>query len=83
MGYCYHNKQKDYPVYTKVHNNTVPEVPEPKKKIKQDYESVKNQIMESNTKTVDSQESKKTKNIPLIKDPFFLYHIIYNIWLKL
>ena len=56
MGYCYHNKQKDYPVYTKVHNNTVPEVPEPKKRIKQDYESVKNQIMESNTKTVDIQK---------------------------
>ena len=33
MGYCYHNKQKDYPVYTKVHNNTVPEVPEPKKRL--------------------------------------------------
>jgi hypothetical protein len=87
MGYCSPKKHKDIQVYTKVHNNTVPEVREPKKKIKQDYESVKNQIMESNTKTVDIQkgtkESNKTKNIPLIKDPFFLYHIIYNIWLKL
>ena len=61
MGYCSPKKHKDIQVYTKVHNNTVPEVPEPKKKIKQDYESVKNQIMESNTKTVDIQESKKTK----------------------
>ena len=71
MGYCSPKKHKDIQVYTKVHNNTVPEVPEPKKKIKQDYESVKNQIMESNVPkyangagTVDIQESKKTRNIP-------------------
>ena len=37
MGYCSPKKHKDIQVYTKVHNNTVPEVPEPKKKIKQDY----------------------------------------------
>ena len=87
MGYCSPKKHKDLQVYTKVHNNTVPEIQEPKKKIKQDYESVKNQIMESNTKTVDIQkgtkESNKTNNILLIKDLFFLYDIIYNIWLKL
>ena len=63
MGYCYHNKQKDYPVYTKVHNNTVPEVPEPKKKIKQDYESVKNQIMESNSKVVDIPSTTTQTNL--------------------
>ena len=56
MGYCSPKKHKDIQVYTKVHNNTVPEVREPKNKIKQDYESVKNQIMESNSKTVDIQK---------------------------
>ena len=59
MGYCSPKKHKDIQVYTKVHNNTVPEVPEPKKKIKQDYESVKNQVMESNTQTVGIQEGMK------------------------
>lgn len=68
MGYCSPKKHKDIQVYTKVHNNNVLEIPEPKKKIKQDYESVKNQVMESNipkyangAKTVDIQEPKKTK----------------------
>lgn len=61
MGFCYHNKQKDNPVYTKINNNKVLEVPEPKKKMKQDYESVKNQVLESNVKTVDIKESNKTK----------------------
>ena len=32
MGYCSPKKHKDIQVYTKVHNNTVPEVREPKKK---------------------------------------------------
>ena len=62
MGYCSPKKHKDIQVYTKVHNNTVPEIPEPKKRIKQDYESVKNQIMESNTKTVDIQKGTKESN---------------------
>ena len=31
MGYCSPKKHKDIQVYTKVHNNTVPEFPEPKK----------------------------------------------------
>ncbi len=64
MGFCYHNKQKDNPVYTKMNNNKVLEVLEAKKeqkKMKQDYESVKNQVMESNVKTVDIKESNKTK----------------------
>lgn len=64
MGFCYHNKQKDNQVYTKMNNNTVLEVLEAKKeqkKMKQDYESVKNQVMESNVKTVDIKESNKTK----------------------
>ena len=33
MGYCSPKKHKDIQVYTKVHNNTVPEVPEPKKRL--------------------------------------------------
>ena len=65
MGYCSPKKHKDIQVYTKVHNNTVPEVPEPKKRIKQDYESVKNQVMESNSKVVDipstNTQTKQTK----------------------
>ena len=68
MGYCYHNKTKDIQVYTKMNNNIVPEVPEQKKKMKQDYESVKNQVLESNipkyangAKTVDINQSNKTK----------------------
>jgi hypothetical protein len=74
MGYCYHNKQKDNQVYTKMNNNKVLEVLEAnkeQKKMKQDYESVKNQVMaasppsrlqmESNVKTVDIKESNKTK----------------------
>jgi hypothetical protein len=58
MGYCSPKKHKEIQVYTKVHNNTVPEVREPKKKIKQDYESVKNQVMESNSKVVDIPSTK-------------------------
>ena len=68
MGYCSPKKHKDIQVYTKVHNNTVPafakkgsaqvEVREPKTKIKQDYESVKNQVMESNSKVVDIPSTK-------------------------
>ena len=63
MGYCSPKKHKDIQVYTKVHNNTVPEVPEPKKRIKQDYESVKNQIMESNSKVVDIPSTKTQTNL--------------------
>ncbi len=33
MGYCSPKKHKDIQVYTKVHNNTAPEVPEPKKRL--------------------------------------------------
>lgn len=61
MGYCSPKKQKDIQVYTKMNNNTVLEIPEPKQKMKQDYESVKNQVLESNVKTVDIKESNKTK----------------------
>lgn len=65
MGFCYHNKQKDIQVYTKMNNKTVLssllEIQEQKKKMKQDYESVKNQVLESNVKTVDIKESNKTK----------------------
>ena len=58
MGYCSPKKHKDIQVYTKVHNNKVIEIPEPKKRIKQDYESVKNQVMESNSKVVDIPSTK-------------------------
>lgn len=61
MGYCSPNKTKDIQVYTKMNNNIVPEVPEQKKKMKQDYESVKNQVMESNSKVLEIKENKKTK----------------------
>ena len=61
MGYCYPKKQKDIQVYTKMNNNSVLEIPEPKQKMKQDYESVKNQVMESNSKVLEIKENKKTK----------------------
>ena len=32
MGYCSPKKHKDIQVYTKVHNNKVLEIPEPKKR---------------------------------------------------
>ena len=87
MGYCSPKKHKDIQVYTKVHNNTVPEVREPKKRLNKtmNLSRIKlwNQIQRQLTFKKVRKNQIKQKNIPLIKDPFFLYHIIYNIWLKL
>ena len=45
----------------KLNNKNIPEIHEKQKKIKQDYESVKNQVMESTTKVVDIQDTKQKK----------------------
>ena len=58
MGYC-QIKQKNMNVYTKTNNNVIQEIQDNKKKIKLDYESVKNIVMESNTKPIDIQTTKK------------------------
>lgn len=63
MGYCSPKKQKDIQVYTKMNNNTVLEIPEPKQKMKQDYESVKNQVIESNSKVLEIKEKTKKYTI--------------------
>ena len=81
MGYYSLKKQKETQIYKL--NNVVQETPENKKKIKQDYETVKNHVMESNAKVVDIQDTKQKRNIMLLKCPLFsLLYIIY-IWLKL
>jgi hypothetical protein len=58
MGYC-QIKQKNMNVYIKTNNNVIQEIQDNKKKIKLDYESVKNIVMESNTKPIDIQTTKK------------------------
>lgn len=58
MGYC-QIKQKNMNVYIKTNNNVIHEIQDNKKKIKLDYESVKNIVMESNTKPIDIQTTKK------------------------
>ena len=64
MVYCSPKKHKDVQVYNKINNNSIPEVQEKQKRIKQDYESVKNQVMESNSKVVDIPSTKtQTKQI--------------------
>lgn len=57
MGYCL-IKQKNMNTYIKTNNNVI-EIQDNKKKIKLDYESVKNIVMESNTKPIDIQTTKK------------------------
>ncbi len=59
MGYYSLKKQKEIQIYKL--NNVVQETPENKKKIKQDYETVKNHVMESNAKVVDIQDTKQKK----------------------
>ena len=61
MGYCTPKQQKYIQIYHKLNNKNIPEIHEKQKKIKQDYESVKNQVMESNTKVVDIQDTKQKK----------------------
>ena len=58
MGYC-QIKQKNMNVYIKTNNNVIHEIQDNKKKIKLDYESVKNIVMESNKKPIDVQTTKK------------------------
>ena len=58
MGYC-QIKQKNMNVYIKTNNNVIQEIQDNKKKIKLDYETVKNIVMESNTKPIDIQTTKK------------------------
>lgn len=58
MGYC-QIKQKNMNTYIKTNNNVIQEIQDNKKKIKLDYESVKNIVMESNTKPIDIQTTKK------------------------
>jgi hypothetical protein len=58
MGYCL-IKQKNMNVYIKTNNNVIQEIQDNKKKIKLDYETVKNIVMESNTKPIDIQTTKK------------------------
>ena len=59
MGYYSLKKQKEIQIYKL--NNVVQETPENKKKIKQDYETVKNHVIESKAKVVDIQDTKQKK----------------------
>lgn len=63
MGYCKHKTQPTNQTYTKINNDKVPEGPEKPKRIKQDYESVRNQVMESSMHSVKVPDKQTTKTV--------------------
>ena len=63
MGYCKHKTQQTNQIYTKINNDKVPEVPEKQKRIKQDYESVRNQVMESSMHSVKVPDKQIDKTV--------------------
>lgn len=66
MGYCYPRKYKNNSTDIKVLKQPVQEIPEKAKKIKQDYNAIRNIVMEDNKVQVSIPETKKTNKLNII-----------------